>query len=640
MAEELVMNVKSNIKSVTKDTQDWNKVLKETNESIEIQEKVINELDKELIKLKAQQDAIPKGAFYAGMDDLNKKIKTTTTELKLEKNALKGLKQEQKQANKEVSKFNKEQEEANKQLKEGVGSISFMGVSLNSIKDSFGKVGKTAKTAFSTIKAGIMSTGIGALLIALGSLITFFTKTKKGAELLEVTFAGLGAAVNVIVDRVTKFGGAIVKLFQGDAKGALKDVKGAFSGIGEEIANDTRQAIALKKSFQDLRDSQRELNVETAQQRAEIERLKLIAEDTTKSEKERLTAAKEAFQIENDLLDRRVTNAEEAVRIQKEQNKINNSMDADLDALAQREIELANIKAESTTKQIELNNKINSIEKEGAMARQAAEKVRLDGLAAERAALQEIMDLETERLNQQLITASNLLDEFYNSQLDAIDREKNAVIDKWFAVIEAEEKGSAMRIELENAYRQELDDIDEKYAKDDKKEVKDAAKTFKEISDNEVKWAEMTAEEKMNIASSTAATLSTILGEETAAGKAAAIVQATIDTYKGAQAAYASLAGIPVVGPALGGVAAAAAVASGIKNVQAITSAGGGGGGGGGNITAPPTTSEAPPAPQMMSGEFNLAGGVEPEPIKAFVVTDEMTNSQDQLANIRRRATI
>ena len=37
---------------------------------------------------------------------------------------------------------------------------------------------------------------------------------------------------------------------------------------------------------------------------------------------------------------------------------------------------------------------------------------------------------------------------------------------------------------------------------------------------------------------------------------------------------------------------------------------------------------------------FELSGGIKPEPVKAFVVTDEMTNSQDQLANIRRRATI
>jgi len=57
--------------------------------------------------------------------------------------------------------------------------------------------------------------------------------------------------------------------------------------------------------------------------------------------------------------------------------------------------------------------------------------------------------------------------------------------------------------------------------------------------------------------------------------------------------------------------------------------------GGGGSMSAPST-----PAPQMMSGAFDISGGVAPEATKAYVVTDEMSNSQNQLANIRRRATI
>lgn len=55
-------------------------------------------------------------------------------------------------------------------------------------------------------------------------------------------------------------------------------------------------------------------------------------------------------------------------------------------------------------------------------------------------------------------------------------------------------------------------------------------------------------------------------------GKAAAIAQTVIDTYAAAQAAYKAMAGIPVVGPALGIAAAAAAVASGLARVQAIKS--------------------------------------------------------------------
>jgi len=64
--------------------------------------------------------------------------------------------------------------------------------------------------------------------------------------------------------------------------------------------------------------------------------------------------------------------------------------------------------------------------------------------------------------------------------------------------------------------------------------------------------------------------LSSIVGQDTIAGKAFAIAKATIDTYQSAVAAYKSLAGIPVIGPALGAIAAAAAVASGIATVKKI----------------------------------------------------------------------
>lgn len=57
-----------------------------------------------------------------------------------------------------------------------------------------------------------------------------------------------------------------------------------------------------------------------------------------------------------------------------------------------------------------------------------------------------------------------------------------------------------------------------------------------------------------------------------AIGKAAAISQAIIETYKSATSAYAAMAGIPYVGPALGAAAAAAAIAAGMANVAQIRS--------------------------------------------------------------------
>ncbi|MDY3521313.1 hypothetical protein PG614_02370 [Riemerella anatipestifer] len=66
--------------------------------------------------------------------------------------------------------------------------------------------------------------------------------------------------------------------------------------------------------------------------------------------------------------------------------------------------------------------------------------------------------------------------------------------------------------------------------------------------------------------------MKSVFGEQTALGKASAIAETVINTYKSATSAYSSLAGIPVVGPALGAAAASLAVASGLKSVQKIMS--------------------------------------------------------------------
>lgn len=76
---------------------------------------------------------------------------------------------------------------------------------------------------------------------------------------------------------------------------------------------------------------------------------------------------------------------------------------------------------------------------------------------------------------------------------------------------------------------------------------------------------------KMQLASQTFGNLIALAGQESAVGKALAIAQTTIDTYQAATAAYKAMAGIPVVGPALGGIAAGVAVASGLANVKKIT---------------------------------------------------------------------
>ncbi|EDV9773885.1 hypothetical protein ZV86_004683 [Salmonella enterica subsp. enterica] len=70
-----------------------------------------------------------------------------------------------------------------------------------------------------------------------------------------------------------------------------------------------------------------------------------------------------------------------------------------------------------------------------------------------------------------------------------------------------------------------------------------------------------------------ASNIGSALGEASTAYKAFAIAQATIATYTSAIEAYKSTAAIPVVGPFLAPVAAAAAVAAGLANIGKIRSA-------------------------------------------------------------------
>lgn len=95
--------------------------------------------------------------------------------------------------------------------------------------------------------------------------------------------------------------------------------------------------------------------------------------------------------------------------------------------------------------------------------------------------------------------------------------------------------------------------------------------------EHEAKLAEIEKARQMaslNLASDFFGQLSALQKSESskarAIGKAAAIAEATINTYRAATAAYAAMAGIPVVGPALGVAAASAAIAAGMANVAAI----------------------------------------------------------------------
>jgi len=162
-----------------------------------------------------------------------------------------------------------------------------------------------------------------------------------------------------------------------------------------------------------------------------------------------------------------------------------------------------------------------------------------------------------------------------------------------------------------------------------------------ENSQNQIELDKQTTVAKMDLASNAMGDLASLFGEESKAGKAAAIAQTTIETYKGATSAFSSLAGIPVVGPVLGGIAAAAAVAAGFANVKKIASIGpsvGGGSPSQPSVPRSPSFNVVGAAPENQLAE--VINNKEDKPVKAFVVSNEITNQQSLDRNIEVGASI
>jgi len=138
-----------------------------------------------------------------------------------------------------------------------------------------------------------------------------------------------------------------------------------------------------------------------------------------------------------------------------------------------------------------------------------------------------------------------------------------------------------------------------------------------------------------------------LLGKSTVAGKALAVAQATISTYLAAQKAYESMAAIPVVGPGLGVVAAATAVASGllnIKNILAVKVPGAGSSAGIITSYAAPTINSTV-LNQAQQGVQQVKVTNQPDtksqqPIKAYVVDRDISKVQDRAAYLDRVSTI
>lgn len=158
------------------------------------------------------------------------------------------------------------------------------------------------------LKGAIAATGVGLLALAVAALIQWLTKFQAGMDLVRKVTAAAGAVINTIVNTFIKAGQAIANL----DFGAFAD---AFTTAGERAGKAAKGAYELEQRKIKLEEA--EIRAIKIQDEAQIkaDRARLIAQDRTRTEEERIAAFKEASEQEKISLKSQIELAQERLAI-------------------------------------------------------------------------------------------------------------------------------------------------------------------------------------------------------------------------------------------------------------------------------------------------------------------------------------
>lgn len=333
------------------------------------------------------------------LDEMNKELKTLEVGSK-----------EFIDTSKKINKTTKSLDEFNQALKETDDEVKDMSL-IDKFADAPGVLGAVTQSVqglgegFKALLANPIGILLTVIAVAGKAIYDAFASTEEGANALSEAFAFMEGLLNplkqilisigeflyslftdplesllnfsdaiqtyvidlfdTVLEGLGFLGDAIMKVFEGDFSGALESaekglmkfqeaaidaVAPAVKAISELVDEGLRQA----ELFQELEKRQNNLNkavraaeVLNAQAIADIEELKLVRDDETKSIQERQKANDAIFAIEQQRNTRNIKNAEEQVSIIQAELALKKNDGELLKALAEAEIELADKRSES-----------------------------------------------------------------------------------------------------------------------------------------------------------------------------------------------------------------------------------------------------------------------------------------------------
>jgi hypothetical protein len=557
---------------------------------------------------------------------------------------------------KEIEKLNQEVAEGNKDTKEGLKDVE---KASNKTAGGVKKIGGALKAA-----------GIGLAIAAFAKFTEVLNQNQKVADFFSTTFETLSLAFNDFFNFIDSNAGVIIDYFKSifqDPVGAIKDFgvaiynnvieriqssidtlgflaeavvkvfQGDFSGAMESAKNAGKELIDVVTGVDNTFEKTNEVVTEYVKTTIEAAKSNVELGKQAEIARVRQQGIIESFDLQAEKL--RQVRDEERNTIESRieaNNKLKETLDEqEIAMLKQVDLQIQAAQAEFDKNQ----NQENTIalleaqqEKEAVLAQIAG--FRSEQLANDLALNREKLELET--------SLSDAEAERQNSQRE-FDAEQ---IENEYLRLQAQQTALQAEKEAEELRLQEKRDLYNQGTQAYADAQNELLAYQQETANQQVKIEKDLSKAKQQEITNALGNIANIVGQNSKFGKGIAIVQSIRDTYAGASKALAQ-------GGIFGFVQAAAIIATGLRNVKQISATqepqppsfarGGGGSAGisGGGLQAP----SAPPAFNIVgtSGANQLAGAIasqQQQPVKAFVVSNDVTTAQELDRNIVSGATI
>lgn len=472
-----------------------------------------------------------------------------------------------------------------------------------------------------TLRANPILAVVSVILVLISTVEKLMKRNSEMAANLKAAFAPFEVIFSRILDGVTELLGGVAKAFEW----ITEKVVNLLSSIGlitEETTKAANAAKALTKQELAIYEAETDNLVTLSAMRRELEAQRTIVGDQLKTAEERNLAAQKAIAISKQMEKAEIDVLQQKYNQIKAQNELSYTSKEDRRAEMQALADLQAKQAEYTAKRKELENQASGIVKQQIAANAAAYKAA--EAAKAQAAIKAAQDAENQKRALQEATIKQMETALtaLNLSMQAKELENDTIgmkIENEKAYVEESLKLEKYRLEQgliskqEYANKEAEFDLGIQQLEMQRKEAQDALMREREATDaanlHELKMAEITNEydlrqaqldaqyaqemeaaekigantaliqakyekakeentrarvnAELTMTAGLAGQMSTLLGEQSAIGKAFGVVQATINTYLGATKALAT-------GGILGIAQAAVVIAFGMKQVATI----------------------------------------------------------------------